>query len=120
MSTNPNAAAFPVLFNHTHPSPEAFHGLTKREAFVMAAMQGLAARTDSPPHMVAANAVRLADQTIDEMNPHRPTETEKRQLIARARAIVKDLKHDTPAPDWSDLDHVVEALIGVLNEKVKT
>ena len=52
---------------------ESYDGLTKREAFAMAAMQGMAMRVTSLlDHEVAGAAVRLADELIEALARQTP------------------------------------------------
>jgi len=47
--------------------PFHYHGLTKREAFTLAAMQGLSANpiyNKEPSHLIAGWAVEQADETL--------------------------------------------------------
>jgi hypothetical protein len=63
--TNPNDFAFPIP-----GCIQIQEGLTKHEAFVMAAMMGLAANPKwwIKAHDIAPLAVEVADATIAEMN----------------------------------------------------
>ena len=63
--TNPNDSAFPIDFDRAI-SPE--FGLTKREAFAMAAMQGILAGPDITCGAVASEAVTFADYLIAALN----------------------------------------------------
>lgn len=58
--TDPNDQAYPTEYNL---------GLTKREAFVLAAMQGLLSRpAEHDPQTIAREAVQHADATLAELN----------------------------------------------------
>ncbi len=62
--TAPNVNAFPRMFGNDAPND----GLTKREYFTAAALQGLLANSDHFPHDCVARSVKLADQLIIELN----------------------------------------------------
>lgn len=61
---------------HVSSDMDYSFGLTKREAFAMAAMQGICANLfeDMPNDMIAKNAVIVADATLDELEAMAPTE----------------------------------------------
>lgn len=68
MKTNGNQPAAPIHESMTKADDQMYHGLTKREAFAMAAMQGLLAfsHDDNVPtynnlRSVADSAVVMAD-----------------------------------------------------------
>ncbi len=60
----------PVMDNHQTPhGTEPTYGLTKREMFAMAAMNGILSRTGSPDrHIVAGYAVDYADALLKELD----------------------------------------------------
>lgn len=63
---NSDNAAFPTQVN----GGDLFGGLTKREAFVMAAMQGLCANSylaATPPEQISRYSVKIADATLAEL-----------------------------------------------------
>ncbi len=69
--TAPNVNAFPRMFGNDAPQD----GLTKREYFTAAALQGILAREDSPYKSkdeflksITRISVELADQLIIELN----------------------------------------------------
>ena len=65
MKTEPNDLAYPS------ENPPVFSGLSKREAFAMAAMQGLLSNpedTDTSCESTAECAVEMADVLIAELN----------------------------------------------------
>lgn len=62
---NGNELAYPLAVVLPNGDMQISYGLTKREAFAMAAMQGLAMRAAA--HEVAANAARLADALLAEL-----------------------------------------------------
>jgi hypothetical protein len=75
METNPNDPASPVTpeINPRDPELSAYFGLTKLEAFTMAAMQGLCAPyyqglNPTKPKEIAESAVFIAKATIEALN----------------------------------------------------
>lgn len=69
MTKNANLPAMPIELNgFGQYEPAAFTGLTKREMFAMAAMQGLLAKDDDrQAHNVALQAVQNADALLAEL-----------------------------------------------------
>ena len=55
------AKALGYFTNHTYT------GLTKREAFAMAAMQGLLAEAQTMDNLIAINAVKMADDLLKQL-----------------------------------------------------
>jgi hypothetical protein len=64
-NTKPDEPAFPLALSRNTSNWE--HGLTKREYFIAAAMQGLLARSCDMDY-VAEIAVKVADHTLREAN----------------------------------------------------
>lgn len=75
MKTAPNDSAFPLQFEQQEIDGSkqlfCYSGMTKREEFTKAAMQGLCANPHADDHdinEIAAQAVELADATIAALN----------------------------------------------------
>jgi len=69
MRTNANDAAFPIVVSEA--TSEAHTGLTKREEFAKAAMQGLCANPaydSASEEKIVGWSVRVADALIFELN----------------------------------------------------
>lgn len=72
MTTNANLPAMPIELNgFGQYAPSAFTGLSKREMFAMAAMQGLCANSIAGSHHlpenIALEAVAAADALLAEL-----------------------------------------------------
>lgn len=64
MKTNPDEYAFPSA----HSLPDQFCGLTKREYFAAAALQGLCANPNVPHDWACNYAINIADELIAKLN----------------------------------------------------
>lgn len=67
MSTNPNDPAF-INYDPRMGATGTSQGLTKREEFAKAAMQGMIMARFTDPHLIAEWALGQADAMIDALN----------------------------------------------------
>ena len=74
MSTNPNAAAFPLDCDTDPIRDIAHHGMTKREYFAAMAMQGFASNSaiDWTFEQYAEGGLKAADALIAALNEVKP------------------------------------------------
>jgi hypothetical protein len=83
MTENGNKPAYPVTLDWDDVQKKVIPttskpGLTKREAFAMAAMQGIIAESGGGPPDVAHRAVAMADALLIELEESKITESHDR------------------------------------------